>query len=78
MSIGWNPVFENAHKTIEAYLVHEFEDNFYGEHLKVEVDGYLRAESIFADFDGLIQAIQCDILSVVEANDKQVVKTECQ
>ena len=25
MSIGWNPVYENAEKTIEAFLVHDFE-----------------------------------------------------
>ena len=24
MSIGWNPVYDNAEKTIEAFLVHDF------------------------------------------------------
>lgn len=31
MSIGWNPVFDNAEKTIEAYLIHDFAgEEFYG------------------------------------------------
>ena len=25
MSIGWNPFFDNARKTIEPWLLHEFE-----------------------------------------------------
>ncbi len=24
MSIGWNPVYDNAEKTIEAFLIHDF------------------------------------------------------
>ena len=31
MSIGWNPVFDNDEKTIEAFLVHDFQgEEFYG------------------------------------------------
>ena len=65
MSIGWNPVFDNNEKTVEAYLIHDFEEDFYGEQLKIEIESFLRAEALFDDFDFLIQAIQCDI-SVAE------------
>lgn len=62
MSIGWNPSYDNAEKTIEAFLIHDFEDvDFYGAQLKLEVKSFIRAEALFADFDSLIQAIQCDI-----------------
>ena len=62
MSIGWNPVYDNAEKTIEAFLVHDFGgEEFYGSHLSLSVKSFIRAESLFADFDTLIQAIQCDI-----------------
>eukprot|EP00353_Schmidingerella_taraikaensis_P006718 CAMPEP_0185593756 /NCGR_PEP_ID=MMETSP0434-20130131/72531_1 /TAXON_ID=626734 ORGANISM="Favella taraikaensis, Strain Fe Narragansett Bay" /NCGR_SAMPLE_ID=MMETSP0434 /ASSEMBLY_ACC=CAM_ASM_000379 /LENGTH=186 /DNA_ID=CAMNT_0028220585 /DNA_START=541 /DNA_END=1099 /DNA_ORIENTATION=+ len=55
MSIGWNPVYDNAEKTIEAFLVHDFEDReFYGSHLTLEVGSFIRAEALFADFDTLI------------------------
>ncbi|KAE9458999.1 hypothetical protein C3L33_09115, partial [Rhododendron williamsianum] len=33
MSVGWNPYFNNAEKTIEPWLLHEFGDDFYGEDL---------------------------------------------
>lgn len=65
MSIGWNPVFDNAEKTIEAYIINEFPENFYGDHLALDVRGFLRAEALFGDFDSLIQAIQCDIQHVI-------------
>ena len=67
MSIGWNPVYDNDEKTIEAYLLHDFGGlEFYGRHLSLTVTSFIRAEALFADFDTLIQAIQCDIQSVIQ------------
>lgn len=57
MSIGWNPVYENAAKTIEAYLIDEKLTEFYGEDLELDVKAFIRAEALFSDFDSLIQAI---------------------
>ena len=38
MSIGWNPVYDNSEKTIEAFLVHDFEgEEFYGSKLTLSV-----------------------------------------
>jgi FAD synthase len=32
VSIGWNPTYDNAKRTIEAYLLHDFGGkDFYGE-----------------------------------------------
>ncbi|RRT71825.1 hypothetical protein B296_00035098 [Ensete ventricosum] len=44
MSIGWNPYFDNTKKTIEAWLLHDFEDDFYGEELRLTMVGYIRPE----------------------------------
>ena len=57
MSIGWNPVYDNAEKTIEAYLITDLLDEFYGDNLELHVNGFIRAEALFGDFDSLIQAI---------------------
>jgi len=57
LSIGWNPVFDNNEKTVEAYIIYDFEEDFYGEELKIELQSFLRAEALFDDFDFLIQAI---------------------
>jgi len=57
MSIGWNPVYDNQEKTIEAYLIDDSLPEFYDEQLEVTVQSYIRAEALFSDFDSLIQAI---------------------
>ena len=54
MSIGWNPVYDNQERTIEAYLIDDSLDEFYDEHLEVTVHAYIRAEALFGDFDSLI------------------------
>lgn len=30
MSIGWNPFYKNERKTVEPWLLHTFEKDFYG------------------------------------------------
>jgi hypothetical protein len=34
-SIGWNPQFKNEKMTIEPHIIHKFDHDFYGEHIKV-------------------------------------------
>jgi len=31
MSIGYNPYYKNSQKTIEPWILHEFDSDFYGE-----------------------------------------------
>ena len=58
ISIGFNPVFDNAEKTIEVYIIHEFGDQeFYGEKLEIDIIEFVRAEALYSDFDSLIIAI---------------------
>ena len=58
MSVGWNPVYNNAEKTIEAFLIQDFGDvEFYDGHLALDVKNFIRAESLFSSFDSLILAI---------------------
>ncbi|XP_074272140.1 bifunctional riboflavin kinase/FMN phosphatase [Silene latifolia] len=60
MSIGWNPYFNNSEKTIEPWLLHEFEDDFYGEELRLVVVGYIRPEANFPSLESLIAKIHDD------------------
>ena len=60
MSIGWNPYFDNAKKTIEPWLLHKFDDDFYGEELSVVVAGYIRPEADFTTLDALVARIRRD------------------
>jgi FAD synthase len=62
LSIGWNPVYDNAEKTVEVYIMHDFgELEFYGQTLEVDIKSFLRAEALFSSFDDLILAIHCDV-----------------
>lgn len=60
MSIGWNPYFNNAEKTIEPWLLHEFNEDFYGEELRLVIVGYIRPEVNFPSLESLIAKIHED------------------
>ena len=60
MSIGWNPFFDNSKKTIEPWLLHEFERDFYEQELRITVLGYVRPEANFTTIEDLIQRIHRD------------------
>ncbi|XP_021902275.1 bifunctional riboflavin kinase/FMN phosphatase [Carica papaya] len=60
MSIGWNPYFNNTEKTIEPWLLHEFEEDFYGEELNLVIVGYIRPEANFPSLESLITKIHED------------------
>ena len=49
ISVGWNPFYKNVEKTIEAHLLHIFENDFYGAKIKVIIYGYLRPEADFGN-----------------------------
>jgi len=61
MSVGLNPVFRNSKKTLEVHILHHFDEDFYGEELRVLVLGYLRPEAFFPSIEDLKKAIQQDI-----------------
>ncbi|KAJ4982076.1 hypothetical protein NE237_032913 [Protea cynaroides] len=60
MSIGWNPYFNNTQKTIEPWLLHEFDEDFYGEELRLTIVGYIRPEVNFSSLESLIAKIHED------------------
>lgn len=60
MSIGWNPYFNNTEKTIEPWLLHKFDEDFYGEELHLLVVGYIRPEANFPSLESLVAKIHED------------------
>uniref|UniRef100_A0A8W8NWG4 riboflavin kinase n=1 Tax=Magallana gigas TaxID=29159 RepID=A0A8W8NWG4_MAGGI len=73
LSVGWNlyykntkslwslSPFKNATKSMETYLMHTFNDDFYGPKLKVVMLGYIRPMKDFSYLDELVKAIENDI-----------------
>ncbi|CAN6687162.1 unnamed protein product [Malus baccata var. baccata] len=67
MSIGWNPYFNNTEKTIEPWLLHDFDEDFYGEELRLIIVGYIRPEANFSSLESLIEKIHEDGRTAEEA-----------
>jgi FAD synthase len=75
LSIGWNPFYNNSKKTIEPYLLHKFESDFYGQNLRLVMVGYLRPEKNYSSLDALISAIKLDIATADKLlDDANVIK----
>eukprot|EP01029_Cantina_marsupialis_P029268 TRINITY_DN780007_c0_g1_i1.p1 TRINITY_DN780007_c0_g1~~TRINITY_DN780007_c0_g1_i1.p1 ORF type:complete len:167 (+),score=27.87 TRINITY_DN780007_c0_g1_i1:147-647(+) len=72
MSIGWHPFFENKELALEPYIIHKFDEDFYGADLKVIVVGRIRPERKFPSLEALIDQIHADIrLTEVALEEEQ-------
>ena len=60
MSIGFNPYYNNTEKTAEPWLLHTFDQDFYGEELRLLVCGYIRPEANFESLEALVRRIHED------------------
>lgn len=83
VSIGFNPYYNNEHKTVEPHLIAPSNDpcrtastcgetvlgDFYGGTIRLSVVGYLRPELPFTTLENLIQAIKEDIKNTEEYCD---------
>lgn len=67
VNVGFSPTFEgqeNKEKIIEAHLIladGEKLDDFYGEHMRLQLVGYLRVERKFDSFTELVTQINADV-----------------
>ena len=70
MSVGWNPQFDDLkEKTIEAWLLHDFDDEFYDSTLRLVILASVRPQAKFDSFDELIAEIRADGVFCSEALD---------
>jgi len=61
LSIGWNPFFKDVQrKTVEPWLLHDFEQDFYGQELRLSLVAYIRPEADFTSLDALVAQIHDD------------------
>lgn len=60
MSVGHNPFYGNKQKTCEPWMVADFEQDFYGEQLRLVVCGYVRPEADFTTLEDLKARIHKD------------------
>lgn len=72
-NVGFSPTFageENPEKIVEAHIMHEFENDFYGEPMRLLLMGFIREERKFSGIDELLATIQADIETARVALDK--------
>eukprot|EP00798_Chlamydomonas_sp_ICE-L_P013724 gene13724-19622_t len=60
MSIGWNPFFNGKEKTAEPWILHDFDNEFYGVEIRIMLVGYIRPEAGFTTLQNLIDRIKLD------------------
>mmetsp|Transcript_2150 Transcript_2150/g.4166 ORF Transcript_2150/g.4166 Transcript_2150/m.4166 type:complete len:171 (+) Transcript_2150:55-567(+) len=75
LSIGWNPTFGNEKRTVEAYLCHEFEHDFYGASMRLIVCGYVRPQENFFKEGVAYEAAMATLIEAI-ANDVEFGKTK--
>ncbi|XP_075586006.1 LOW QUALITY PROTEIN: riboflavin kinase [Dermatophagoides farinae] len=68
ISFGWNPHFNDVkQRTLEAHLLHSFDEDFYNSTIRVAICGYIRSERKFNSLEELIDTIKDDIRQTKDA-----------
>lgn len=69
LSIGWNPVYGNAEKTCEPWILHDFGEgaDFCGSDIRLVICAYIRPEANFDSLQALIDRIHRDAQVAEEA-----------
>ena len=66
ISVGTNPTFDGEREVrVEAHLLH-FDEDLYGQHVRVEFRRFLRGQLRFDNLDDLIVQMQADIAAADE------------
>ncbi|OMH82050.1 Riboflavin kinase [Zancudomyces culisetae] len=61
MSLGWNLFYKNKKRSIEAHIIHKYEQDFYGQEISTLILGYIRPERDYNGRESLIKDIKADI-----------------
>ncbi len=62
VNVGVRPTFDNAHRSIEAFLL-DFSGDLYGETMGLSFVQRLRGEQRFSGVDALVQQIEADVVA---------------
>jgi FAD synthase len=71
LSIGYNPQFKGKKKTLEAYFLHKFPSDFYGEEMALLICGFLRPMETYPGIEELKAAIADDVRKGSMALDEE-------
>lgn len=60
MSIGYNPFYKNTVRSAEVHVLHRFDADFYGAHMRLLILGFVRDELDYSTLDALVRDINLD------------------
>ncbi|KLU88632.1 riboflavin kinase, partial [Magnaporthiopsis poae ATCC 64411] len=60
MSIGYNPFYKNTVRSAEVHVLHRFDADFYGAHMRLLILGFVRDELDYSTLDALVKDINLD------------------
>ncbi|KAG6005963.1 riboflavin kinase [Claviceps lovelessii] len=60
MSIGYNPFYKNTVRSAEVHVLHAFEADFYGAHMRLLILGFIREERDYESLGALVEDIETD------------------
>ncbi|EHK97236.1 putative Riboflavin kinase [Glarea lozoyensis 74030] len=61
MSIGFNPFYGNKERSAEVFIMNDFQEDFYGDYMRVSILGYIRKELNYIDVESLKNDINTDV-----------------
>lgn len=59
MSIGWNPYYQNEKPSAEIYIIHKFDQDFYGKELRAVILGFIRPELDYPSLGNISSSQRC-------------------
>ena len=60
MSIGYNPFYKNTVRSAEVHVLHRFDADFYGSHMRLLLLGFVREELDYTSLEALVADINFD------------------
>jgi len=60
LSIGYNPFYKNAMRSVEIHILHRFAHDFYGAALNLLILGFIRPEYDYTSLEALVEDIKVD------------------
>lgn len=60
MSIGYNPFYKNTVRSAEVHVLHSFDSDFYGAHMRLLILGFVREEKDYKSLEALVEDINFD------------------
>ncbi|KAF5329281.1 hypothetical protein D9619_009439 [Psilocybe cf. subviscida] len=71
MSIGYNPVYKNAERSVEVHVLQELGTDFYGAEMRLLITGFIREEKDYPTLEALIEDINVDCDVACKSLDRE-------